>query len=84
VSYAQNARWNEEKLLVGFSALEESERKRINDGLRRKDKSIENENNDLKMKEFVHKDIAPYDALQEASKEYDKAIVRHLIDVINV
>ena len=80
----EHARWNEEKLLVGFSALEESERERIIDGLRRKDKSIENENNDLKKKEFVHKDIAPYDALQEASKEYDKAIVRHLIDVINV
>ena len=78
----EHARWNMEKLLVGFNALPCSERKRINDGLKAKDSEIEKENKRLKKQEFKHKDITPYGALPEESIVYDVAIVRNLADVI--
>lgn len=79
----EHARWNMEKLLVGFRALTGNERKRINDGLKKKDINVESENNEKKKQKFEHKDITPYDALPDSSKAYDKAIVRNLADVIN-
>ena len=78
----EHARWNMEKLLVGYRALPKSDRDRIDDGLKREDPEVEKENKALKKQEFKHKDITPYDDLSEDSKEYDKAIVRNLADVI--
>ena len=78
----EHARWNMEKLLVGYRALPIDKRKEINKGLEEKKPEVKKENNDLKTQEFKHKDIAPYDELPEDSKEYDKAIVRNLADVI--
>ena len=78
----EHARWNMEKLLVGFSALPKEKRDELNTKLDNKDPNVESENKRLKKENFKHKDIAPYDELREESKEYDKAIVRNLADVI--
>ena len=75
----EHARWNMEKLLVGFSALPMQERKRLNE------KGTKEEIDRLKKKEFKHKDIAPYDGeygIPDSSKKYDLAIVKNMIDVI--
>ena len=74
----EHARWNIEKLLVGFSALPSESRIEINHNDLLK-KSV---NKLLKNKEFKHKDIASYSELPVESKECDRAIVRNLADVI--
>lgn len=79
----EHARWNIEKLLVGFSALPIDERGRINDGLNRADENVVKENDELKKHMFEHKDITPYDDLSIESKRFDKAIVRNLAAVID-
>ena len=38
-------------------------------------------NKDLKTKLFKHKDITPYNDLMEDSRDYDRAIVRNIVDV---
>lgn len=69
----EHNRWNIEKLLVGFSAMTIKERM-----------TVSNEEATLLKKEsFIHKDIAPYDCLDEHSKHYDKIITRFMTDVIN-
>ena len=78
----EHARWNMEKLLVGFSALPKEKRDELNTKLDNKDPNVKEEIKRLKNEDFKHKDIAPYDELREESKEYDKAIVRNLADVI--
>ena len=78
----EHARWNLEKLLVGFSAMPINERGRINDGLNRTDAKIMKENDELKKHMFEHKDITPYDDLPKESKGFDKAIVQNLAAVI--
>ena len=82
----EHARWNIEKLLVGFSALPIDERNDIKQGLESKDseekKSKKALGDKYKKQDFLHKDITPYDDLIEDSKLYDKAIVRNLADVI--
>lgn len=81
----EHNRWNMEKLLMGFSALTESDRKRLKDALSSEDESVvadaKNENRGLKSKEFKHKDITPYNDLLEDSKDYDKAIVKSIVEV---
>ena len=75
----EHARWNMEKLLVGFSALPMLDRKHLNE------KGTKEEIDRLKKKDFKHKDIAPYDGdygIPESSKKYDKAIVKSMLDVI--
>lgn len=75
----EHARWNMEKLLVGFSALPMLDRKHLNE------KGTKEEIDRLKKKDFKHKDIAPYDGdygIPESSKKYDKAIVKNMLDVI--
>ena len=79
----EHARWNMEKLLVGFRPLVQDERRRINEGLDREDEEVKIENKRLKSQEFKHKDIAPYDELRDESRAFDKAIVRNLADVIS-
>jgi hypothetical protein len=38
-------------------------------------------NKDLKTKLFKHKDITPYNDLMEDSRDFDRAIVRNIVDV---
>jgi hypothetical protein len=38
-------------------------------------------NKELKTKLFKHKDITPYNDLMEDSRDYDRAIVRNIVDV---
>lgn len=82
----EHARWNIEKLLVGYSALPIDERDKIKQGLESKDSEVKKRMKDVgdtyKKLDFLHKDITPYDDLIEDSKLYDKAIVRNLADVI--
>ena len=84
----EHARWNMEKLLVGFSALPKKDRDELNNPIRENTnpeakKEAEEESKKNKKEKFKHKDIAPYDELPEDSRKYDKAIVRNLTDVIN-
>jgi hypothetical protein len=79
----EHARWNIEKLLVGFRPLPQEERARIKQGLEKGDETVKKRVNDLKKNHFEHKDIAPYGELLESSQEYDKVIVRNLSDVIS-
>lgn len=82
----EHARWNIEKLLVGFGALPIDKRNDIKQGLESKDseekKSKKALGDKYKKQDLLHKDITPYDDLIEDSKLYDKAIVRNLADVI--
>lgn len=79
----EHARWNIEKLLVGFRPLPQEERARIKQGLEKGDETVKKRVNDLKKNHFEHKDIAPYGELLKSSQEYDKVIVRNLSDVIS-
>lgn len=84
----EHARWNIEKVLVGFSALSKDERDELNNPIRNNTnpeakKKAEAKSEKNKIEKFKHKDIAPYDELPEDSRKYDKAIVRNLADVIN-
>ena len=79
----EHARWNIEKLLVGFRPLPQEERARLKQGLEKGDETVKKRANDLKKNHFEHKDIAPYGELLESSQEYDKVIVRNLSDVIS-
>lgn len=83
LSRMEHARWNMEKLLVGYRALTLEKRCSINKGLEEKDPQVKKENKDLKEREFRHKDIAPFDKLPDSSVQYDRAIVRNLVDVLN-
>jgi len=74
----EHARWNIEKLIVGFYALPSDERER----LRGKNDSITKERDSLKEKEYKHYCIATYDELEEDKKKNDRTIVRHMIDII--
>ncbi|MGM9736036.1 MAG: hypothetical protein ACI3ZL_06455 [Candidatus Cryptobacteroides sp.] len=82
----EHNRWNIERLLLGFSAMTIKERMEINDMLSDKlnfarvseGKRLKKE----KQKAFIHKDVSPYSLLPESSKQYDKAIVCNLLEVI--
>lgn len=82
----EHARWNMEKLLVGFSALPKSKRGKLNkdivsnDSVKKEEAQAKSE--ELKEQEFKHKDITPYDELPEDSRKFDMAIVQNLADVI--
>lgn len=82
----EHARWNIEKLLVGFSALPRSERDGLNAAICGNDmtgrENARAQSDQLREKEMKHKDIAPYDKLPEDSKSFDIAIVQNLADVI--
>lgn len=78
----EHARWNMEKLLVGFHAMPTAQRKSMNDGLEKGDADAKRENDYLKKKDFIHKDIAPYCQILDSSKKYDEAIVRDIKNVV--
>lgn len=85
LSVVEHNRWNMERLLLGIYAIPIDERNVINHLL----KSDKKEEEELgkSMARLVkhnnrHKDITPYDDLPERSKNYDRAIVRNILDVI--
>lgn len=78
----EHNRWNMEKLLMGFQALPQKERAELNRGIGSGDENTIAYNKKLKAA-FKHKDIAPYKELLVSSKNYDRAIVRNIISVIN-
>ena len=83
MSKMEHARWNMEKLLVGFGALPSEKRVRINERMAAGDCAAKEESSELKRLEFKHKDIAPYCELPVQSKQYDRAIVSNLVDVLD-
>ena len=81
----EHNRWNMEKLLLGFRALPIAERERVDKGLQGTDeekKAMKAETDHMKTVRFLHKDIRPHEALSKSSREYDRAIVKHLMDTI--
>ncbi len=85
LSEVEHNRWNMERLLLGTQPLYITKRAIINDMLRNPDEVVVKEgkalNSHLK-DHFYHKDISPYDELLPASKQYDKAIVTNILDVM--
>ena len=77
----EHNRWNMEKLLMGFSALTTDQRKELVELSKVDVKKFRLINTELKETRFKHKDITPYCDLPEDSKEYDRAIVRNIMDV---
>lgn len=84
LSEVEHNRWNIERLLAGFKAYPYSERMDIKKKHQdpNQKQAAKDEHNKRKDKEFLHKDIAPYDELLEGSKDYDKVIVRNILDVV--
>lgn len=87
LSIMEHNRWNIERLLTGFRTYTLNERNTYNEKLTSSDedtiskyKAILNNN---KEKCFIHKDIAPYDELINASKKFDTYIVTNILKVIN-
>ena len=78
----EHARWNMEKLLVGFDAMPAAERRQLNTDLSSDDPDIRQEarmkSNRSKNQQFVLKDISPYLELPEDAKEFDTIIMRNL------
>lgn len=81
LSEAEHNRWNIERLLMGFRAYTQKERLEFRRLLMAGDKETKDMLNLRKKRDFIHKDIAPYNELLESSKEYDKNIVRNILEV---
>ena len=79
---AEHARWNMEKLLVGFDAMPAVERGQLNTDLASDDPDTRQEarmkSNRSKNQQFVLKDIAPYSELSEDARAFDNIIMRNL------
>lgn len=86
LSIAEHNRWNQERLIVGFKPFTYEERMGLKQRFESDDAAVRDavkkEHNDRKKKDFMNKDIAPYGELLEGSKDYDRAIVRNLLDVM--
>lgn len=85
LSEVEHSRWNMERLLLGMQPLHASKRMVINDMLTDSDEEVVKEGKTLNTNlkdHFYHKDIAPYDELLPRSKQYDKAIVTNILDVM--
>lgn len=86
LSEVEHNRWNVERLLVGFRAYTYKERIAVKNIMESSDEDAIKEcrqNIDKRKKnQFFHKDIAPYVELLDSSKEYDRAIVRNILEVI--
>ncbi len=67
----EHNRWNVEKLLVGYHAMTAEQRAALSS----------QELKEKKNKYFTHADIRPYDELSEDSKNYDRNIAEHLIEL---
>lgn len=85
LSEVEHNRWNLERLLLGTQPLYASKRKEINDMLMSPDPEVVNmgkEVNRYLKDHFYHKDIASYGELLQSSKQYDRAIVTNILDVM--
>ena len=85
LSEVEHSRWNMERLLLGTQPLYASRRAEINDMLKDEDSEVKargKEVNKYLKDHFYHKDIAPYEELLPASKQYDTAIVTNILDVM--
>ena len=84
LSEAEHNRWNIERLLAGFKAYPYEKRMelkgRFEDPAQKP--AAKEEHNKAKDEKFLHKDIAPYGELLSDSKNYDKVIVRNILDVM--
>ena len=82
----EHNRWNVERLLIGFSAMPIEERIEINEMISDKFNLVRSSEGKSLYKDkkarMIHKDISPYSLLPESSKQYDKAIVRNLLEII--
>lgn len=85
LSEVEHNRWNMERLLLGTQPIFASKRREINSMLMSPDPDVVMQGKDINryLKDnFYHKDIAPYDDLLESSKQYDRAIVTNILDVM--
>lgn len=85
LSEVEHNRWNMERLLLGTRPMFATKRHKINDMLTNPDPDVVKQGKDINryLKDnFYHKDIAPYDELLESSKQYDRAIVTNILDVM--
>ena len=71
----EHNRWDIERLILGVSDMTDSQRAQADadPGLYK---------NHWKTKLLMNKNIIPYDELDEGTKDYDKIIVRNMIDVV--
>lgn len=86
LSETEHNRWNVERLLLGFRSYSFAERKEFRRILASEDKGVaknfSTELGRIKRQLFKHKDIAPYEELDEATKNYDKNIIGNILYVI--
>ena len=75
LSEVEHNRWDIERLILGVSDLTRSQQEEAAADPQKYKKQWKT---DLQM----NKNIIPYDDLDEATKEYDKVIVRNMIDVV--
>lgn len=75
LSEVEHNRWDVERLILGVSDLTESQQAEASADPQKYKKQWKT---DLQM----NKNIIPYDELDEGTKEYDKVIVRNMIDVV--
>lgn len=68
----EHCRWNMEKLLMGFEALDSSEARRRAD-------RVLSEKRELKSR-FIHPNIAPFEDLTRETQEIDSLLVTHLLE----
>lgn len=74
----EHDRWNVERLLMGYMPLPKSVRNEMNQGEMDGDKDAVALHLNYKDKQFIHRDIAPYDELQEKVAANDTLIVDHM------
>lgn len=82
----EHNRWNVERLLAGYSPVPFEKRMQLLADQLSASKIVseaaKTEKKKLRDEDFKHADIAPYDELLDSSKDYDKNIVKNLLDVI--
>lgn len=84
----EHARWNIEKLIVGFYALPSNEREKLREPTdsdkqeRINDRNYRKERDYLKQKEYKHYCIAPYDEIEKDKKKNDRSIVRNQMKIL--
>lgn len=87
LSETEHNRWNVERLLLGFRAYPFAERETFRRLLCSGDKKAAErckaELSQVKRQQFKHKDIAPYNELDEPTRNYDKAIIANIQSVVS-
>lgn len=84
LSEVEHNRWNIEKLLLGFAPMTIAERNFINEKIAKGDILARKESRRLKDEEYIHKDIAPYSELESEAKQYDYAISKNIINILDL